>query len=145
MSKNLLNLLFAAVPHSTLAPIALRLDLTPLSLHFDPVVVAEDVVSEQRRRLVEIEDHEVQVAIVIEIAHAAAAAGVRRGNTRTGVGAVQQFFKSAVSKITKQDARAAVGKLRQLLFHFRINAAGDPKQIGPAIIVQVLIAAPQLT
>ena len=61
----------------TRAPIALRFDFVPISFTLSQWSSPLQIVAQQRWRLVQIDDQDVDVAVVIEIAERAAAAGVR--------------------------------------------------------------------
>src|SRR3954468_17993956 len=54
-------------------------------LYFQPVVIAANVISQQGRRLVEIDDKNVDIAVVVEISKGASTAAVCRGNSGTGL------------------------------------------------------------
>src|SRR5437762_8198079 len=52
-------------------------------LNFNPVGLSREVVSQQRRRLIEIDDDDVHIAVVIEIAKGVAASAMDRPDART--------------------------------------------------------------
>ncbi len=64
--------------------------------NFDPVVAFRRVVAQQRRRLVLVHDENVEIAVVVEIAKGAAAAGVMLIECGTGQ-AVQDPREGAVA------------------------------------------------
>jgi hypothetical protein len=99
------------------------------------VIGAAHVVAQQRGRLVQIHDQDIDVAIVIEIAEGHAAAGMRLGDA--GPRQVAQFFEFAVSQIAKNHAGRFVGRVGRLLLHFGIDHAGGEEQVGKAVVVQV--------
>ena len=53
-------------------------------LDLEPVILAGDIVAQQRWRLIQIHDQDIHVAIVIEIAESASAAAMARGDARSG-------------------------------------------------------------
>src|ERR1035438_3216147 len=67
-----------------------------------PVIRPGDVIAQQRRRLVEIDNQNVDVAIVIEIAESHSPAAMRLGDA--GPRQTAQFFEFAVSQIAKNHA-----------------------------------------
>ena len=85
---------------------ALRLDFTPSSLHLQPVRLAGNVVSQERGRLVEIYDDNVEVAVVIEVTERAPAAAMRGCHTGTSFG--DQLFKHALAQISENRSRSLV-------------------------------------
>ena len=101
----------------------------------DPVVVAGDVVTQQRGRFVEIDDEDIEVAIVIEVAERATAAGMYgRKPAATVVGGVDEF---PIPEISEQHARTFIRVIRIKPFDFRVNVPGDVKQVGPGIVVEI--------
>ena len=95
---------------------ALRLRLHADQLHLEPVPRRgpRKIVAQQRGRLIQVHDEDVDVAIVVEVAESAAAAGMRRGDA--GPGFVDQLFEFALPRLRKTSARACgtdiVRKLR---------------------------------
>ena len=83
-----------------------------------------------------IDDQDVDVAIVIEIAERHAAAGVRFGNGR-GRPRSQQFFELAVARDCGRSRWAFYRGVRQLLLHFGIDHAGGEEEVGQAVVVEV--------
>src|SRR5208283_943426 len=75
-------------------------------LQLQPVMLSFQIVSQQRRRLVHIQDQNVQVSIVVEIAEYAAAARVWSRNTRAGIG---NLLKGSVTQVSEEDARRFIG------------------------------------
>src|SRR4029077_18188907 len=104
-------------------------------LHLQPVVRAANVVAEEGRRLIEIHNENVYGADVIEIAEGGAAAAVFVENGRTGF--VAKFLKRVVAEIAEKHARTLVREFGQLLFDLGIDAAGDDKEIGPAVVIEI--------
>src|SRR5208283_3649764 len=92
------------------------------------------VVAQQRWRLVHIYDQNIQIAVVVDITECAAAARMRRGHTRTGIG---NLFEGAVAKVPEQKSGRLVRVLRQELLNLRVDASGDQEDVRPAIIVEV--------
>ena len=68
------------------------------------MAVAGDVVAQERRRLVHVPHEHVDVAVVVEVAEGAAAAGV--DGCDTGPGLLDQLLEAAVAQIAEHQARA---------------------------------------
>src|SRR5882672_1511889 len=60
--------------------------LYSLQLDLDPVLLAAQVVTQQRRGFIKIDDQNIQVTIIVEVAERAPAAAVRLHNPRTSLG-----------------------------------------------------------
>ena len=63
-----LHLLASPYVATTCAPIALRLDCNAHQQDLQPVACPAQIVAQQRRRLVEIHDQNIDIAVIIEIA-----------------------------------------------------------------------------
>src|ERR1035441_3417427 len=100
-----------------------------------PVIRPGDVIAQQRRRLVEIDNQNVDVAVVIEIAESHSPAAMRLGDA--GPRQTAQFFEFAVSQIAKNHAGRLVGGIRRLPLHFGIDHAGGEEEVGKSVVVQV--------
>jgi hypothetical protein len=79
--------------------------------NFDPAIGGRSIVAQQRRRLILIHDHDVEVTVVIEVAKGAAAAYMVRGNRR--LRRVVEFDEGAVTLVAKENARSATRILRR--------------------------------
>src|SRR5262245_26423902 len=99
------------------------------------MVLGLHIITQQRGRLVEIDDKKVEVAVVVEIAKRAAAAAMCGAYTSACL--CQYFLKPAVTQIAKQHSRSPVRIFRKLLLDFRVYAAGDPEQVGKTVVVQI--------
>src|SRR5450432_1588317 len=102
---------------------------------FDPVGLPTDVIAKQRRRLVKIDNQNIDVPIVVEIPEGATSATVRRFHTRTG--SLDEFFENAFAQIPENSARSFAGVLRQCSSNLGVNMAGYHEQIWKSVVVQV--------
>ena len=93
--------------------------LHAFEFHFEPICLAAEVVPQERRGLVQVDDEYVQVAIIIEVAKGTATAAVRGGYSRAS--GVDEFFKHTLAQISEYRARRFVWVLRKLVFDFGIN------------------------
>ena len=107
----------------------------PSQPDLDPVMIGRSVVPQQRRRLVLIHDHDVEIAIVIEVAEGAAATQWAP-QARAGLRIIQ-LLESPIAQIAKDDARTSCGILRQHLLDVPDRPARDEKDVGPAVVVEV--------
>ena len=125
LAQHFLSLPLVAVirrdPRADRAAIGFHAD----QFHFQPVMIAAHIVAQQRRRLVEIDDQDVDVAVIIEIAKRAAAAGMDGGYARPRL--FDQLFKFAIPQVAENDARRLERIRGQPLLHFRIDAARWPR------------------
>src|SRR5690349_10768987 len=78
-----LGLCLSSVVRQNSSPDRAAIGFYPLELDFDPVCLAGEVVSQQRRRFVEVDDDDVDVAVIIEVSEGAAAAAMQGCNTGT--------------------------------------------------------------
>src|SRR5215469_15327149 len=128
-----LHLVSIVDQHSGANGAAIRLHA--LELNFDPVLFSRKIVPQKGGRFVHVDDEDIDVAIVVEIAKSAAAAGMRFGYSGTRLS--RKFLESSVSQVTEKDARRSIRIIRELAFHFGVNAAGHNEQIRRPIIVEV--------
>src|SRR6266568_7283769 len=113
---------------------AVRLDT--LQFHLDPMIrLAGEVIAQQRRGLVQINDQDVDIAVVVEVSKRASPTTVGRRHARSCI--FDEFFKDAVAQMSKNGARCFVGILRESSFHLRVNMAGHHEKIWKTIIVQI--------
>ena len=68
---------------------------------------ARNVVAQQRWRFVQVDDENIYVAIVVEIAECAAAAAVLRDDPRPGFG--RNLLETPVPEAAEDDTRSSVG------------------------------------
>src|SRR2546430_4129252 len=83
LAKHRLRLSLPAVMNHDASAYGAAIRFYAFQLNFNPVGLSREVVSEQRRRLIEIDDDDVHITIVIEIAEGAAAAAMGRPDART--------------------------------------------------------------
>src|SRR5262245_49509869 len=98
-------------------------------------MAARNVVPEQRGWLVVVDDEDIYIAIIIEVAESATAAAMRRVDTRSGP--TDQLLEPPISQIPEHHPRRFVGGIRELFIHLRIDAASHPENIRAAVVVQV--------
>src|SRR5215472_1457606 len=109
--------------------------LHPFELHFDPVLLRADVISEQRRRFIQVHNQNIDVPVVVEITEGATTAAMRIAYSRASL--FHELFKCLVAEVAENRARSLVGILRQLSFDFRVNVPGGHEQVWIAIVVEI--------
>src|SRR5919197_1739837 len=103
--------------------------------HFQPVAIPAEIISQERRGLVDIRDQDVEIAIIIEISKRSATAGVRLGNARAG--SVEEFLEAPTSQVSKEYPRSLVRKFRMFPLHLGEDASCYPEQVRQAIIIKI--------
>src|SRR5437667_5736908 len=103
-------------------------------LNLNPVRLPREVVSQKRRRFVEVDDDDVDVTVIIEISEGATAAAMQGGNARAGFR--DQLFKYALAQVSENRARSLVRVLGELLLHLRRDMTGRHKQLRLAVVIQ---------
>ena len=78
LAHDSLSLDFRAVMSDDASSDCAAVRLHALQLNLEPVLLAVQIVSQQRWRLVHVDDQHVDVAVIVEVAEGAAAAAVRR-------------------------------------------------------------------
>src|SRR6266478_3919618 len=109
--------------------------LYTFQFHFDPVGLPAEVIAQQRRRLVEIDDQYVDIPVVVEVSESASPAAVCRRYTRAR--RLNEFFENAFAQVSKDGARCFVGVLRQRSFHLGVNMPGNHKEVWKTVVVEV--------
>ena len=94
----------------TRAPRALRFDVVPGEIDREEVVPIAAVVAQERRRTVEIADHDVDVAVVVEIAERRTPADAGRAQRRAGV--LADLGERAVTPVPVQQRALPVRRLQ---------------------------------
>src|ERR1035437_7331940 len=84
LTEYLLRLHLAAVASQDARPDGAAVALYALKTDLDPVVAGRSVVAQQRRRLIDVHDQDIHVAVVVEVAKGQAAAAVAGGGTGGG-------------------------------------------------------------
>src|SRR6266536_4800398 len=135
LAQYFLRLYRIAVPQCNPRPDGAAVRLHPLQLHLEPVMAARHIVAQQRGRLILIHDEDVHVAVVIEVAERATAAGVRRLDPRPGL--ADQLFEPAFPEVSEDHPRRFVWHIGELLLDFGVDVAGGPEYIRMAAVVQI--------
>src|ERR1041385_9121788 len=99
------------------------------------MISATHVVAEQRRRLVRIDDQNVDIAVVIKVAERHAATRMWFGDGRTGL--VEQLLELPAAQVPEQYVWRFVWRIGDLRFHFGIDHSGGEEQVGKTVVVQV--------
>src|SRR5690348_5047134 len=113
-----LGLFFFAVRSNYACANGAAVGLGSNQLDFEPVITALHVIAKERRRLVHVDDQDVEIAVVIEVPEGAATAAVRGGDTWAGF--FDQLFEGSVAKISEQGAGAFVWILRKRFLNLRV-------------------------
>src|SRR5689334_12273763 len=78
-----------------------------LQFYLDPFGVPAKVVAQERRRLIEINDEHIEIAVIVEIPKRAPSAAVCCCNSRARF--LDEFLEHSVAEISKDGARCLVG------------------------------------
>src|SRR5258708_28367963 len=112
-----------------------RSTLFPYTTLFRSVGLPAEVIAQQRRRLVEIDNQDVDIPVVVEVSKRASPTTVCRRYTRTSL--LDEFFENALAQVPKNDPRCFIGVLRQYSFNLGVNMAGNHKEVCKAVVVEV--------
>jgi len=99
LTEHLLRLHLAAVADQDTCPDGVAIALHSFQTDLDPAVAVRRVVAQQRRRLIDVYDQGIHIAVVIEIAKGQTAAAMA-GND-AGTGPCAELGESAVTSIAK--------------------------------------------
>jgi hypothetical protein len=135
LTENTLSLDFSAIMHENAGPDRAAVGLYALELHLNPIWFSLNVIAQQRRWFVQVDDENVDVAIVIEIAKGTSPAAVGCGNARASH--FDELLKSLIAEIAKNHARRLVGILRELTFNFGVNVTCNYKKVGVPIVIEI--------
>ena len=115
---------------------ALRFDFVPTSFTFSQWKSPPQIVAQQRRRFIQVHDQDIEIAIVIEIAKGASAAGVQLPRSPGPPASINSsnFPLPRLRNITR-------GVLIRIAWHFPSTSGYtlpvDQKQIRISIVIQV--------
>ena len=109
-------------------------------LDLEPIGTAREIVAQQAGGLVEVDDQDVHIAIVVEIAESAAAAGARLGKGAARL--FEELFEAAVAEIAEQHPRRRRRIPLVLSGDLRVNTAGHEEDVRQAAVVQIRQARP---
>src|SRR5260370_11422462 len=107
--------------------------LYTFQFHFDPVGLPAEVIAQHRRRLVEIDNQDVDIPVVVEVSKRASPTTVCRRYPRTSL--LDEFFEHTFAQVPKNDSRCFIGVLRQYSFNLGVNMAGNHKEVWKAVVV----------
>ena len=100
MAENALRLHFSAIMHENASPDRTAVGLHSLEFHLDPVWFSLNVVAQQRRWFVHVDDENVDVAVIVEIAEGTSATAMGSSDRR-GQPASTSSSKVSIAKIAK--------------------------------------------
>src|SRR5882762_8680903 len=105
------------------------------ALDFEPVVFGARIIAQERRRLVHVDDGDVDVSVVVEIAEggASAAAGLSDG----GPACRADVDETPLAEILVQDLSLFEGDVEPAGVDFREDVAVGHEDVGPAIVIEV--------
>jgi hypothetical protein len=95
--------------------------LSPNTFHLQPIVLGGAVISQKRGRLVHVDDHDVNVPIIIEVPERRSAAGTRLTQRRATVG--RNVSKAPIPKVPIDNLSLLEGEVQFLCVHFREDVA----------------------
>src|SRR5262245_1219454 len=106
----------------------------------NPIVVSRRIAAQQLRVRVDWVDHDVSVAVIIEISECAASAGVRFHKRPANL--FSDVFKTPIAQVAVENLALTVSDLPFQLINFGINVAVNQEDVEPAIILKVKETAP---
>src|SRR5437762_13314609 len=92
-----------------------------------------DIVAQQRRGLIQVDNQHVHIAIIVEVAKGTSATAARV--CHAGTSRLNQFFERVIAEITKHGAWRLVRILWQLSFYLWVQDAGNKKQIWMVVVI----------
>src|SRR5215469_9458650 len=119
LTEHALGLFLSAVMHQDARPCRAAIGFGALELNLNPVRLSGEVVSQKRRRFVEVDDDDVHVTVIIEISEGATAAAMQ--GCDAGAGFRDQLFEYALSQVSENRTRSLVRVLGELLLNLRVN------------------------
>src|SRR5260370_12464763 len=136
----------AAAPHLIHLAVAGRRAINPRAdtgairfhsdgLHLQPIRLGGLIAAEKLRHVVNAVDQHIDVAIVVEIAEGAAAAGYFFENPRSAIH--RYICELAISQISIQDLALTISRLGIGLAYFWKNMTVAEEKVGPAVVVEI--------
>src|SRR5882762_5542242 len=105
------------------------------ALDFEPVVFGAAIVAEERGRLVHVDDGDVDVSVVVEIAEGGASAAV--GLSDGGPARSADVDETPLAEILVQDFPLFEGDVEPAGVDFGEDVAIGHEDVGPAIVIEV--------
>src|SRR5882762_4227500 len=105
------------------------------ALDFEPAVFGARIIAQERGRLVHVDNGDVDVSVVVEIAEggASAAVGLSDGGPARGA----NVDEATLAEILVQDLSLFEGDVEPAGVDFREDVAVGHEDVGPAIVVEV--------
>ena len=105
------------------------------TLDHEPVAFVTAVVTQQRRRTVQVIDDHIHIAIVVQVAECTASRQVffayRRPNLQRNI------FEAAIAEIAVQDFGLPISDVQLPPLNLRIHMPVGNKQVFPAIVIEI--------
>src|SRR5262245_36787377 len=101
----------------------------------NPVVIRRRIRPQQNRKIVDRVDHDVDVAIVVEIAERASATGSRFDKRPADL--LGDVFERALTLVLIEDFALRVAGLGGQLLDFGVDVAVDQEDVEPAVVVEI--------
>src|SRR6266850_1884537 len=105
------------------------------ALDFEPVVFGAGIIAQERRRLVHVDDGDVDVSVVVEIAEGGASAAVRLSDG--GPARRADVDKTSLAEIFVQNLSLFEGDVEPASVDFGEDVAVGHEDIGPAVVVEI--------
>src|ERR1017187_1911973 len=113
--------------------------LGPQQFDLDPVLPVAPIVAEKRRQIVQIQDHNIHVAVVVIVSECGAAAG--KALTDAGAQIRRNILETPVAEVLVNNSRILEGLAEVVGVNFRVDVPIDLNDVRPAVIVVVNEAA----
>ncbi len=95
-----------------------------------------NVISEQRGRFVQIDDDNINIAIIVKVSKCATATAMAR--SKRGATLINELLELAIAKVVKKETRRLELILGKQFLYLWIYHACDDKNIRPTIIIEIL-------
>ena len=105
------------------------------TLDFEPVIFGAAIVAQERRRLVHVDNGDVDVSIVVEIAEggASAAVGLSHGGPACGA----DVDETTLAEIFVQDLSLLEGDVEPAGIDLGEDMAVGHEDVGPAVVIEI--------
>src|SRR5258706_3472339 len=107
----------------------------PYALDFEPVVFGAGIIAQERRRLVHVDNGDVDVSVVVEIAEGGASAAVGLSDGGPACGA--DVDEAPLAEILVQDFPLFEGDVEPAGVDFREDMSIGHEDVGPAVVVEI--------
>ena len=135
LAHSCLCLHFSAVVNQHARPDGASVRLHAFKKNLDPVLLAGDIIAEQGWRLIHVDDHNVNVAVVVEISKGTSSPRV--GLNIPGPASAPSSSKVPLPRFLNKNAWSLVGRVGQYTLNFGVHIPCGDKDVWIPIVVEV--------